>query len=1142
MRRTLLTFVSAVTTANLAHGDNWHMPRHDAQRTAAASGSVSLVKPTVGWRTYVGAPVTAASGAFDPSDSTVFYSVTGGRVVARRITTQQTLWQSALLGITTLAGAADLDGDGKSEVVAFAANEAVVLRGSTGAVAWRSYRADYGYIYQVRLADLNRDGKTDMLIDDCGFCAKVGKLVTGAYSFSAGLSQPQTLWSVAAGGTKAPYHAGSDSIVNLDDHSTQVVLSYGDEVQVLRGDSGTALSKLTIPNVGPYTFAHVPAIAAQLDGTGTRELLIVKPTSADDGQRAITAFRIDSTSGASSLMWRAVFADGGATSAPADLASDIDGDGADEVIFSGFTSGNWTTKILDGKTGAVRFELAGARFEGATNLDGVAGAEIVTAATDGLSAYAVRAGSLTRIAGPLAGYRAVSIADPSMRTRGPISGRLATTPNGLAIGLTHGKTPYANLFGASAFDRIAFATVSGTGWQLGSTYAPGVGHVSETFVVNSATRPYVQLATGTSFGALEVLDSTLHVTNAAATTKEVIVGTLVGGTTSLPSPLVSKDASGPLVVIPSPVATRAVVDAREASLVVAPKTRWEADLGLSSIIDFGGALGLQLVSVDAYDLVARRTIDGIETKRVALGIGGIGSSGFSLAPLRVAGRTEPLVGVDWESTTTTVVQKGVDLSAGSVLWSSNPISYGGFFGSSIADLNGDGTDEWYSMTNGLTVRQASNGTAIKDTTVDTGYSAPIAADFSGAGKPELLHQGGTEVQLMRGDRSIAWKAGYVEPSNGRFGTRVSCATSGAAFVTPAVQSAWVRWYDGKTGAVTGSKVAAGGAWFDSIEAATTAGKTPGELSNISSVADLAGKGAAVLFGSTDGYLYAVDACAKTLTWAIDLGAPVGDPVVANQDDDVDNEVLVTTSNGFVHVLDVPRCEGVGSVSLNGPSATQTVAAGVTVTITWPAAQGAIKYDVGLVNSDNLPVWNPPFREATSTTFTFNTDGLLANRPYRAVVRPISQAGACAETFSTEFSVTDDIPPTGALSASYGAAGLQVRIDASDNLALDHFTLGWRLPGEPALNALGDQLISGRTATTTVTFTPPDSGKSLELVLEVFDSAGLSTRVTLTASPKGTPPPPPGDGCDCSTGPSRSPGFAEMALLLLTMIWVKRRVA
>jgi hypothetical protein len=1141
MRQSRLIFAATALTASLAHGDTWLLPRHDAQRTAAASGTVSLLKPTVGWRTYVGAPVTASTGAFDPSDGAVFYAVTGGKVVARRITTQQILWQSALLGVTTLAGAADLDGDGKFEVVVFAPNEAIVLSGSTGAVAWRSSRTDYGYVYQVRLADLNRDGKTDVLIDDCGFCAKVGKLVTGAYSFAAGLSQPKTLWSVAAGGTKAPYHAGSDSIVNLNDQSTQVVLSYGDEVQVLRGDTGAVLSKLTIPAVGPFTFAHVPAITAQLDGTGSRELLVVKPTSADDGQRAITAFRVDANTGTSSLMWRSVLPDGGATSVPLDLASDIDGDGADEVILSGFTSGSWTTKILDGKTGTIRFELAGARFEGATNLDGAAGVELVTAAADGLSAYAVRAGTLTRIAGPLAGYRAASIADATMRTRGPLSGRLASTSSGLAIGLPHGKTPYANLGGVGALDRITFATVTGAGWQLGSAYAPGVGHVTEAFIVNGATRPYVQLATGTSFGALEVLDNTLHVTNVAATTQEVIVGTLVGGTTSLPSPLVSKDASGPFVVVPSPRASRSVVDAREASLVVAPKTRWEADLGLSGVLDLGGALGQQLVSIDGYDLVARRTTDGVESKRVALGIGGIGSSGFSLAPLRVAGRADPLVAVDWETTAPTVVQKAIDLSAGLVLWSSNPIAYGGFFGSSVADLNGDGTDEWYSMTNGLTVRQASDGSAVKDTTVDTGYSAPIAADFSGGGKLELLHQGGTEVQLMRADRSIVWKAGYVEPSNGRFGTRVNCP-SGAAFVTPAVQSAWVRWYDGKTGAVSGSKVAAGGALFDSTEAATTAGKTPGELSHISSVADLASKGPAVFFGSTDGYLYAVDACTRTLAWSIDLGAPVGDPVVANQDDDVDNEVLVNTSNGFVHVLDVPRCEGVSVVSLAGPSATQRVAAGTTLTATWPAAQDATKYDVGLVNSDNVPVWNPAFREASGTTFTFNTDGLLANRLYRAVVRPTSQVGACAETFSAEFLVTDDIPPTGALSAAFGSAGLGIRIDASDNLALDHFTLGWRLPGEQALTSLSDQLLNGRTGTASITFTPPEPSKSIELVLEVFDSANLSTRVTLTASPKGTPPPPPGDGCDCSTGPSRSPGFAEMALLLLTMVWVKRRIA
>ncbi len=1134
MRKSLCILV-ATLAAPLAHADTWQMTRHDAQRTAASLGSVSLVTPTVGWRKYVGAP---AAGAFDPADATIFYSVTGGKAVARRVTTQQILWQSASLGVTTLAGAADLDGDGKSEVIAFSFNEAVVLSGSTGAVAWRSSHTDFGGIVGVRLADLDRDGKTDILIDDCGFCAKVGKLVTGVYSFASGLASPQTLWAVPSGGTPPPYHAGSDSIVNLDDTSTQVVQSYGTEVRVLRGSNGTVLSKPTIPNVGEFTFTHVPAIAAQLDGAGGREILMVKTTASDDGTRAITAFRVDATSGSFALLWRSTFADDGSVSMPADLASDLDGDGADEVIFSGFTSGSWTTKILDGKTGVTRFELAGARFEGATDLDGVAGAEIVTAAADGLSAYAIRNGAITRIAGPLVGYRAVSTADTSISTKGPISGRLAKSPGGLVIGVPHDKSPYATLRGVGAFDRITLATVSGAAWQLGSTYAPSIGYVSGTIIVNSATRPYAQVATGTSYGALEILDSTLHVTNATTSSQELIVGTLVGGTTSLPAPLVSKDALGPFVVIPSPVASRAVVDARDASLVVSPKTRWEADLGLSSVIDFGGFLGTQLVSIDGYDLVVRRTTDGIESKRIALGIGGIVSTGSSLAPMRVAGRAEPLVGVDWQAASTAVTQKAIDVSAGTVLWSAPPIAYGGYFGSTIADLNVDGTDEWYSMYAGLYVRQASDGSSVKDATVDTGYSAPIAADFTGGGKVELLHQAGTDVQLMRADRSIAWKATYAEPTSGRLGTRVNCAT-GAEFVTPAVQSPWIRWYDGKTGASTGTKVAAGGSLFDSIEAATTAGKTPGEVTDISSVKDLAGKGAAILFGSTDGFLYAVDACTKALAWSIDLGAPVGSPVVANQDDDVDDEVLVTTTNGFVHVLDVPRCGGVDAIALSGLTANK-LTAGATLAISWAATPGATKYDVGLVNSDNLPVWSPPFRETTTTTFTFNTDGLLANRVYRVVVRPISQVGACAETFSSEFAVSDDAPPTGALSATYADKDLNIRVDANDNLALDHFTLGWRIEGETTLTSLKDELLSGKTASTTATFTPADKSKSIELVLQVYDSGNLSARVALVVSPAKAPQPSSPSGCNCSTSGSHKPGASEIFLFLVAMLWVRRR--
>src|SRR5262249_21286043 len=154
-----------------------------------------------------------------------------------------------------------------------------------------------------------------------------------------------------------------------------------------------------------------------------------------------------------------------------------------------------------------------------------------------------------------------------------------------------------------------------------------------------------------------------------------------------------------------------------------------------------------------------------------------------------------------------------------------------------------------------------------------------------------------------------------EALNGMAGTRVECSGS-PRFVTPAVQSPNLRAYDGSTGTMLADVVLAGGALFDSRDSAAKAGARTGWLRNASSVASLGNQGPAVIIGSTDGYLYIVEACSMSLKWAVWLGAPVGEPTVGDVDGDGYDEIMVAAADGYVYGLDHPGIFAPANLLLN----------------------------------------------------------------------------------------------------------------------------------------------------------------------------------------------------------------------------------
>jgi len=1141
-----------------AAADSWKVSRHDAARTGASSGSVVLLSPSVKWRSYVGGRPTDANARFGLEDPAIIVTSVGGRFVAKDVVTQAGLWSSPLLGTGTVVEMADLDGDGATEVVVHTSEQAHVLNGASGALIWSSPASSIQVMGAVRVKDLNGDGLKDVYLDN-GVGAKPGTQQAAAYSFASGAAA--MLWSLPIGTNSV--NAGTDSILDVDDDGTpEVLLTSWSTIGIVRGDNGAAVATLQAPTAGNL-FYQASAIAAQLDSTSTKEVVVVQPVAHAllEITPAISAFSLDPGTGQSSFLWSA---DTGSfdseISANADSVSDLDGDGVDEVVFSfrsAATGDQWITQVLDGQTGSVLEELTDARFEGAGEIDGEYGNELVVATLSGVAVYSFAGGALSPLGTTLVGRRAFTLSDGALRASGDLQRRLATVPrsngsNAFFVGTPEGSpSPQSSV---SSFEDLSGFVFDGSSLDSVGDFSPLVGAVTGLLRADYATRPYPQIAVGTSEGVVTVLSTELDATNGATWLGLDPVGTFVGGGGIRP-PLVAEDGAGPFVVFPGTAVGTVVADPTYASLIIPPLPRWwKRTLESPSIIEIDGAS--RVVGVEDGSLVARASATGSKAGEVSMPPGWIWGSPI---PLQVNGQSG-VVGVDWRIDGVQITQMAVDFSAESVLWTAAPIAFGGFFGSSAADIDADGDDDWFSMFTTLNRRNASSGavTAVGDYP-QLGYSLPLLAPFTGASMEVLLQSGGQGPKLLEADFSIAWETAPAEAVNGMAGTRTTCGGS-ARFVTPAVLSSYVRAYDGATGAILAERALAGGQAFVDVAGAVAAGHRPGVLGHLSSVADLAGQGPAVLVGSTDGHLYALDSCTLNVRWAADLGASVGEPVIADFDSDGDDEITVSAADGFVYGLDESCFPAPVVVCGDGGSGAWGVSAGEVVSLEWEPITGAAGYEVALVTPDDHPVWSPAYRSVVGTSVDVELEGALADRPYRVVVRATGAAGAGVEGFSRSIVVRDSSLPSGGLAVAGGATAT-LTASAADDLALDHYVMHVTPEGQGA-RLVKDGMFIGARDSVSVSFRPDEDlwGSKVLFSVDVLDSAGLRTVsavvaritsdglvVTSTDRPEGwNPPDEPGEGdtdrYSAGGGCSSAPGatFSWVLPLALAGLLVSRR--
>jgi hypothetical protein len=126
MRRTRFTTQAGRVAAALcllggaAGATTGSRARHDGQRTGRSTGATRLVAPAIRWRHYLGGAVRASQMVttdVDRDGVTDVVYVAAGKVICKHAD-DTLVWESPLVDVRALAGVADLDGDGRPEVVA----------------------------------------------------------------------------------------------------------------------------------------------------------------------------------------------------------------------------------------------------------------------------------------------------------------------------------------------------------------------------------------------------------------------------------------------------------------------------------------------------------------------------------------------------------------------------------------------------------------------------------------------------------------------------------------------------------------------------------------------------------------------------------------------------------------------------------------------------------------------------------------------------------------------------------------------------------------------------------------------------------------------------------------------------------------
>lgn len=1051
MRRAHALLGVLALIARPAAADDWRNLRRDPQRTGHSVGRTNLPQPTIRWRHYLGGSLRQDQYLIDDVDADGTHDVVylaGARVICKHVD-DALVWESELLEARTLVGVTDLDGDRAKELVVIGDRGAVlVLDGRNGRVLWELPAALRGLSGNARVADLDGDGRDDLYV---GQCTNNPQAAYG-YTFRAGFAAARELWRISAEGGRCGTNL--DVIGDLDgDGGADVVMdSPGDTLQVFDARTGAMRFSIAPPTGAPSFRPVTQLLLRNLDDDPALELLTVTNgylafATPPVGARRLAAY--DLAGGAATLRWEysAPRPANGNVAFHADSVADLDGDGHPEVV-AGFFDGDartWSLTVRDGRTGAERARRDDTQLLGSIAVDASGRPTVLALDHDrALVGLDLRDDGL-RARFTLPALRTVDAVDWSVAPREAVSARPLqlqfdddAAPELVLAPFDPSLPPESRL----TTSLVAYDLDGAAPRALGTFAAASNSTVLTAQRGHDLSRPYAQTVVVTSDGYLSSLDREMRSTNRLVNAEFTIPGMRVGGYYGGPSAIGASPVGNTAVVGSLPgvdgADERAVVvrdsrpvlvrlDATRASLAAPPRVRWErARAAWPCLADLDGDGHNEVAAIEGRDLVA---IDGAEgararwTLRDAAGPVGTGIIGDVL-PMRRAGVSGHDVMFFARAASGEIrpsQARGVD---GALRWNSfSRAPHSGFGAYAVADLTGDGTDDVVTAYNSVLLFDGGDGALAREWG-NAPYTMPMVAPFSGS-EPEVLlfAQARSDALLSRAlaPRGVDAGPSYTAP----WGAAVRCLGEAAVAHVPLGTSELrvsrpQRWHADGTAApdaVVARAVVAGGQSYATAELVPATARQ-GALSNVTSVDDLDGMGhAGVLVGSSDGWLYALDACTLALRWSLNFRYPVGEPIVADANGDGVDDVLVGVGDGYLYALaprTLPAPTEVRDVAPPGDARDVDVDESETFNTlhaAWPAVPGVTRYQVRVITAAGTALGFPEYVEVSDTSTRLTDLALRLGGTYRVGVVAVGSDGSSVEALSDGVTVVDRTPPT-----------------------------------------------------------------------------------------------------------------------------------
>ncbi|MBM4376930.1 MAG: VCBS repeat-containing protein [Deltaproteobacteria bacterium] len=1037
-------------TSDPASAD-WPSARHDARRTAAASGDSALLEPTAFWRFFHGGSIGADGALFvdldgDGSVEAILAGANG--VSAKSPVNGDLLWQNgALAGAAAprLAGLADVDGDGTPELVAHTNSRAYLLRLSDGATLWAESVGEMGTLAAIRIADLSGDGRDDLVIHECGCCAINSGKSAVVYRFAgagASLASPAFMWSPPVsfcGGSQAATVARMRAKDKAD-----LVFGASTRLELLDGPSGAVVAATS-------AFGDVVQASqcepVEADGDGLDELLCVLSDSNGPTGNGRRVYLVDYEAAPSprlAVVWEAqVGTQDGAVRIPPGFIADLDGDGTREVVLAAKSSPTeWSTYVFDLATGAERAKAVGAEAVGVAPILENKGNAVLTAAGGALSAYRLAPGSsgMLEARWTLAKRALQGTLDVEAGKRSSIRQRLVLLDvdgDGVDdVGTLDGVTGTLELVrGVGAMPKV-----------VGSYGAPGASTILAAWRITSGGKP--ALAVAQSDGNAHVLDAMLMPVSGNAS-----YGAQFGSYFSSSQfrllwnhPVVGDLGDGvPGLMLVNSRGALQRLDARKASFADPPSVVWtrEATRAPQLVAGLDASVAPAKPGVVAFE----RNL-GSNDRLLALRADGsvlwsTETLGYILADM-VVGK------LDADAVPDVIVEHGeandslhrvtaYSGATGAVLWQAAPLGPGNRQppGGALADWNGDGTPDFVlEAVSKTTVLDGKTGSVLQQSALGGDYYTPILFDVDGSGDLEVtLYAGYTAPgTINHALTSYLWQ-GQADDRPGTYGAMTACGSSGMLLGgSLSVPSRLFRITAG--GAAAGTRVEqilGGGKAFADLAAAKAANVTLGQLGSPAIHEDLAGDGIAVaVMGSEDGWLYGVEACSGKLRFAHEIGAPVGAIAFGDTDGDGKDDLLASAADGHLYAFRqtsvAPPTFVVDTDPPNGinVSDVDAIVSKSTLYGSWKPAPGAESYEVAVVR-DAVDgggfVSAGPWTDVGKVTKA-ELDGLslVDGRRYFFAVRTVAGGARSPDVLSDGVTVYLDSLPSGASSGAGGAGG------------------------------------------------------------------------------------------------------------------------